>query len=679
MNTNQDHIHAAWQKYIVNKEPIPEQVDGIRPDILRSWKRSQGLSDPFEIHPSFILKEEFRHILQENTTLMNIAFPYIQKFYEIFRGLNCHILLTDAKGIQLLSFSENSESNPLSPDIPLENGSLYSEKIMGTNCISLCLTENRPVRLTGPEHYRKQYHGLVCHAAPIHNSSAVCVGCLCISSSIDRTPGNTIDLLTIAVSGIENELCLSQYNGLLNSVIDLYEPAILILDCHHKIRRHNLSCEKILKLTKKELEHRSLDEVISTDALSGFLKNLTVEFQMIECTLYNLHNEPLYLTVSAKRFADPHLPDDAILLMFSSQEAIHKQTSRIAGFRARFTFESVIQRSVKMQRVVELGKLAADSMSHVLITGESGTGKELLAHAIHNASPRSQGPFVTINCASLQKELLEGELFGFEGSPFSTTGTQGNPGKFELARGGTLYLNEISSMPMDAQATLLRVLQNREITRIGGKTSKPIDVRIIASTHMNLMTAIQNKTFRDDLYYRLNVLNINIPPLRDRIDDIIPLFEYYVRNYRRNHGSRESLRITKDAIQALKFYPWPGNVRELESVTERVLYLISGSTLHLSDLPTEIVNPYLSNRYQKSGNPVSSPAPGQRQTTLSDVQTRSDILPPDVQEYNVLLEAIQKAHGNVKTASTILALPVSTLYRKLRKYGINAKDYLYWK
>ena len=215
------------------------------------------------------------------------------------------------------------------------------------------------------------------------------------------------------------------------------------------------------------------------------------------------------------------------VISFREMKRIHKMVNKYSGFKATYTIDNIIGQSSQISYVKNLCLKASKSNSNVLILGESGTGKELVAQSIHNASSRRNEPFIAINCGALPKGLIESELFGYEGGSFTGANREGKPGKFELADGGTIFLDEIGDMPLDIQVSLLRVLQNKEIVRIGGNKPKSIDIRIIAATNKDLFKSIHDNTFREDLYYRLNVLTISVPPLRERKSDIKVLEQYF--------------------------------------------------------------------------------------------------------------------------------------------------------
>jgi len=288
--------------------------------------------------------------------------------------------------------------------------------------------------------------------------------------------------------------------------------------------------------------------------------------------------------------------------------------------------------------------------SNVLIMGESGTGKELFAHAIHNASDRASGPFIKINCAAIPSELLESELFGYEGGAFTGAKKEGKIGKFELANGGSIFLDEIGDMPLQMQVKLLRVLQEREIERIGSSKIRPINVRIISATNKNLEEEVKVGNFREDLYYRLNVMSVNIEPLRKRKDDIRPLAKALVKKLSNQMGVYVDS-ISEKAMISLEKYDWPGNIRELENVIERSINLLdSDRIIKVSTLPIHITQSHKTHIYI-SGSTLKE--------QLYDV------------EKNIILECLAENQGNKQKTANDLDMSRTSLYQKLRSYGID--------
>ncbi len=315
-----------------------------------------------------------------------------------------------------------------------------------------------------------------------------------------------------------------------------------------------------------------------------------------------------------------------------------------AEINAQFPSD-IIAQSEAAKSVLTLASQVAPQTSTVLLTGESGTGKEVVARFIHRRSPRASDPFVAVNCAALTETLLESELFGHEKGAF-TGAVQSRRGRFELAHGGTLFLDEVSELSVNLQAKLLRVLQEHQFERVGGTRTINVDVRVIAATNRNLSEAIVQKSFREDLYYRLNVFPIQLPPLRDRADDILPLADFFIRKISARMG-RPATALDTEARRHLQHYNWPGNVRELENAVERALIVAQGGVISSNDLPIP----------RESGKGKST-----RFQTLSEI------------EKNSILEALACNKGDRRVTAEHLGISLRTLQYRLKEYGVAGKD-----
>lgn len=288
----------------------------------------------------------------------------------------------------------------------------------------------------------------------------------------------------------------------------------------------------------------------------------------------------------------------------------------------------------------------------ILLRGENGVGKEVFAEAIHLSSGRASGPFVKINCSAIPESLIESELFGYENGAFTGAKRTGNKGKFEQADGGTIFLDEIGDMPLHLQAKLLRVLQEREFERIGGNRTIKVDIRVIAATNQNLEELVENQLFREDLYYRLNVIQIQIPPLRERPNDIGLLSKFFILKYSEKYGKR--LMLSDEALQKLKQYHWPGNVRQLSNAIEHGVILCNGSIIRLEHLPNQIIQTGETNLKQ----PV---------TVTED---HDALLPEELNEKNKVLYALKQSNYNRTKAMEYLGISRRTFYKKIAKYNI---------
>ncbi|MBC2581928.1 sigma-54-dependent Fis family transcriptional regulator [Clostridium sp. DJ247] len=323
--------------------------------------------------------------------------------------------------------------------------------------------------------------------------------------------------------------------------------------------------------------------------------------------------------------------------------------NHIAKFStAKYKLDDIIGKSKSMKeckkKVVKFAQIDLD----VLITGESGVGKELFAHAIHNESTRKNNPFISINCSAIPINLLESELFGYEEGAFTGAKKGGSIGKFELAKGGTIFLDEIGDMPYYMQAKILRVLQEKEIVRVGGKNTIPIDVRVCCATNRNLELLIKEGKFREDLYYRLNVLSIEIPPLRERKEDIDVLVDKFLSSFYKYSGLFR--KIAKEVMVILTNYGWPGNVRELRNVVDKICVNAEETNIKETDLPDYILKTSSKNRYE-----------------VKDLGLSSFL---DSIEKEIIINTLTECKNNKSEAAKKLKIPRISFYRKLEKYGI---------
>ncbi len=357
----------------------------------------------------------------------------------------------------------------------------------------------------------------------------------------------------------------------------------------------------------------------------------------------------------------PIKPDEVIVIIDKALEVreikrenltLKRELKNLVGF------ERIIGSSAPMQEVFRLIERVADTDSTVLITGESGTGKELIAHAVHFASDRREKPFVAINCAAIPEELLESELFGHEKGAF-THAIKTRIGRFELANKGTIFLDEIGDMSPALQVKLLRVLQERQFERVGGTKTIAVDIRVIAATNTDLEEAVKKGTFREDLFYRLNVIPIKVPPLRERVEDIPLLVKHFLNKF--CQGKRDTVEgISDEALELLCRYEWPGNVRELENIIERLVILTSNRIIQADELPEQI----------RKSSGVPSPVSFSSGFPVMPEQGLSLSKAVEELEKNLILQALEKTGGIKNRAAKLLQMNRTTLIEKMKKLGL---------
>ncbi len=354
----------------------------------------------------------------------------------------------------------------------------------------------------------------------------------------------------------------------------------------------------------------------------------------------------VYGQVMFKDVRDVHALSKKLNVLESKVEFYEKELENLRS--SKYTINNIVGRS---QRIVELKKLAlkaAQTHSPVLLIGESGTGKELFAHAIHHASERRLHPFIRLNCAAIPKDLLEAELFGYEPGAFTGAGTKGKPGKFELAHQGTIFLDEISDLPLEMQPKLLRVLEEKETERLGGTRITKSNFRLIAATHENLEKMIEKGTFRKDLYYRLNVIPISIPPLRERKEDIPEIVSHLIETLNKDLGTGVP-KVSPDVLELFENYNWPGNIRELANILERAIYAVEGDTIEVRHLPFFL---------QRMRNDLIKSHPSHLKRLREEM------------EKEAILHAIRMTNNNKNRAARLLGIHRTAVYKKMKRFNI---------
>jgi PAS domain S-box-containing protein len=469
----------------------------------------------------------------------------------------------------------------------------------------------------------------------------------------------------------------TQYNEILEKLNNVTTDLEAFMSCTDDVTcisdgsgskvRISSSCEKYYGVKREGLIGKNVKDLEKNGILLPSATRLVIE-EKKPVTITQRTKTGRKLLVKAMPFFDDK-GDIARVVSISKditdEEKLRSELKQIKGLLERYEHElsslrmaniknsKVIYRSKAMEKLMEMVNKIALVDSTVLIYGETGVGKEMVAKYIHNISNRSTGPYIKINCGAIPENLLEAELFGYEKGAFTGARNEGKPGLIEIADKGTLFLDEISELPFSLQVKLLRVLQEREFIRVGGIKTINVDVRIIAASNKDLKELVKNGKFRQDLFYRLNVVPITIPPLRERVEDIPILTHYFLSNYNEKYG--RSKQITNEVIEAFMKYSWPGNVRELENVIERLIVTSEESLITKKDLPRELFGEDDYEESIASGVSVSKLMPLKEATALV--------------EYQLIKQAIKEG-GSTYKAAELLGVDQSTITRKLKKYEV---------
>ncbi|HQA07399.1 MAG TPA: sigma 54-interacting transcriptional regulator [Syntrophomonadaceae bacterium] len=437
---------------------------------------------------------------------------------------------------------------------------------------------------------------------------------------------------------------LTMINEYTNSFINAIPEHVMLLDNNGRIINVNQQCLNMLQLDKDMLLGMPFDNLIAGSSLTQSI--LTAEshsrFKL------RLWDRDVSCRVTTKKLITTPYGNQLVLLF----DRIDSKEVYPAVYPVNdddFSFDKIIGNTAEIKKIKLLAREAARSPATILLTGESGTGKELFAQAIHKESQRT-GPFVAINCGAIPSDLIQSELFGYEEGAFTGARKKGNPGKFEIADGGTILLDEIGEMSPDMQVSLLRFLQDKTVTRIGGYSPKKVDVRIIAATNRDLKDEVRKGNFREDLFYRLNVISLKIPPLRERRQDIPLLADYFLKRLCKENNI-PVLQLDENAKRNLLDYNWPGNVRELENCIERAFIFRKGTELNFDELKINTIN------IKKN-----------KETIKADMEQV---------EREAIENQLRLCGGNITDTANAMGITRQTLYRKMKKLHIKRKDYLF--
>ena len=438
---------------------------------------------------------------------------------------------------------------------------------------------------------------------------------------------------------------MDRLKGCQDVILDSINEGVFTVDLNWRITVFNQAAERITGVRRDDALGRPCFEVLHADICETHcpLRRTMATGRPAVNTTARIHGNgrvvPIRVSTALLRDDEGRVIGGVETFQDLSQiEALQKE------LKSRYSFEDIVGRSAVMMQLFELLPQVADSRSTVLIEGPSGTGKELFAKAIHNLSPRRDGPFVSVNCAALPETLLESELFGYKAGAF-TDAKRDKPGRFALADGGTIFLDEIGDISPAVQARLLRVLQEREIEPLGSVEPVKIDVRVVAATNKDLAKLVRRARFREDLYYRIRVVHLKLPPLRQRREDIPLLVEHLVAKFNRLQG-KDIAGVSEEVLARLMEYDYPGNVRELENIIEQAFVFCRGGFIELHHLPPEL---------RSLGRPRLSTSSS---ATLRDM------------ERHMVTEALWRHAGNRKRAARELGIHPCTLYRKIRALGI---------
>jgi len=546
---------------------------------------------------------------------------------------NDHALfLTDARGCVLHVTGEPSVVDALQ-DLNARTGGRWDEIAAGPNGMGTALVADAPTIVFGAEHFCERFHPWVCYGAPVHDPiHGHVLGVVNLTGWADKTKANQLPLAIGLARSVEYLLIGArgswrQALGDLARELGARYPldGIIVSDA----AGHPLSVnEKAHQIVRQK--GTSVESLLRHPTVAPFVKGGPGE---AEATLA-LRDGRIRIAMRSVQRAGHWI--GAAFVVADPVDVRGERSTAVAGVER--SFAELRGEHPAFVETLRFAARAARSDETVLVAGETGTGKEMIAAAIHRASARAKRPFVAVDCASLPRELAESELFGYDAGAFTGARASGRRGRFELAEGGTLFLDEVGELPFELQAKLLRVLEERSIFRIGGDRSRPVNVRILAATNRDLAKAVAEGAFRLDLYHRLAVLEIRVPPLRDRGDDILLLVRHFLREGAERAG-RPAPRLTAEVEALLRRYPWPGNLRELRNAVSHILLWTDRDEVDLADLPRRLLEPA-----------AAEPAAGSLRAIERDLLERT----------------LEACGGNTSAAARRLGINRSTIYRRIK-------------
>ena len=632
--------------------------------IEESHRRSASFGLAPESQPDYspIQKADLVCKVDENRGLFSHALPVMETLYEQIVNTHSMVILTDSQGTILHAMGDDDFLEK-ADRVALCAGVAWSEQSKGTNAIGTAIAEQTPTLVHADQHYLTANHFLTCSAAPIIDHQGRLIGVLDVTGDQRSFHKHTMALVRMSAQMIENQLFSAAFDD--SITLHFHSRPEFIGTLMEGIASFSMS-GRFLSANRSGLFQLGLPlSALQTHTFSSlFGMPVSALFDHYRATVPTLLDLCLHTGVRVSARAE--LRPASIFFQSESKlgDDVPRQSDRTLPRKSSVSDEAVHQRRLSSLHYLDTGDEKVAAIIHkvnlvmgrdipILITGETGTGKELLAQAIHNDSPRAEGPFVAVNCASIPESLIESELFGYEDGAFTGARKKGSTGKILQANGGSLFLDEIGDMPLGLQARLLRVLQERLVMPLGSNKSIPVNVALICATNRNLRDMIAKAQFREDLYYRLNGLVVRLPPLRERSD-----LEVVIHRLLAAEASGEPPTVSPEVMALFKRHNWPGNFRQLTNLL-RTAIVMAGSAreVRMEHLPEDFLDDDASLACKSDTAPQSSGVPvfAASAARLEDV------------ELLTIQKTLDEHRGNVSAAARILGVSRNTIYRKLHK------------
>jgi transcriptional regulator of acetoin/glycerol metabolism len=660
--------HVAAIMNVVNHQLCSQETS---PVVARSWARclQDFKLDPAQVRIPPILSQSELNVRRERMSgLIACAKLEMTTLYQQLADPELAVVLTDADGVILHMVSSSGFAQDVE-SLGFRVGAVWSEREAGTNGMGTCLAEGEPVAVRQNEHYFAQYTSLTCSAAPIFDHRGEIAGVLDVTSRSRLLQQHSLVLVGMSRQMIENRLLDERFKDAHpihfhtrpELVYTLHEGKLAVDQQGNVLAANRSALFQLGFRSLPDLLGKRVDDVFKTSLEEILARSSRNSFRPV----------PVYRVSASNRFfmvaQYPHAngTSDSTLELSVPQPGRARVISeapsnpaRKADAGTRLAFGDAA-----MEQQVQLARKIIDKQIPIMLHGETGSGKEVFASAIHRMSQRGSGPFVAVNCASLPETLIESELFGYRAGAFTGAQREGRRGKIIQANGGTLFLDEIGDMPMMLQARLLRVLEERQVTPLGSETVVNVDFQLVSASHRNLAELVQSGQFREDLYYRLNGIELRLPPLRARTDKLA-LMEHILRE---ETADQLTPSLALEAEQALLRYQWPGNIRQLRHVLRTAIALCDNGVITCRHLPPEISN-------GSDSATLISVSEAEMPIEIGHTATNEAPIPPfnaiQLNERTTILGLLDKHRWNVSTVSRTLGVSRNTLYRKMHRLHI---------
>jgi transcriptional regulator of acetoin/glycerol metabolism len=620
--------------------------------ISKSWRRcfaKYGLDPSHQQKPEIVELQSLLEHQERLGNLLQIAKVEMANLYQQVAGSGHSILLTNESGM-ILHYTGDPSFDSTAANSSLKEGAIWSEQLQGTNGMGTCLAERQPLIIHQNEHFLASNLALTCTASPIFDPSGRILAVLNASSKYNKAQQHTLALVNMSAKTIENRafLCMFRNHFIMHfhsrpEFVNTLGEGLIAFQSDGAILASNQSAlVQVGWKSPAQLRGQKIDELF----------DLALPTLLQQPASGSLHAVPIHEATQGRRFFTiVQMPESESFSHGKPRASVNAKSNRVDSISSAGPLSTLEFGDQRMAQNIRIARRVLDKGIPFLLCGETGTGKGVFARAVHQASARANKPFMTIDCASIPESLIESELFGYKAGAFTGANRHGSPGKIVQANGGTLFLDEIGDMPLSLQARLLRVLEEKEVVPLGGQHAVKLDLWIISATHRDLSTMLEEGSFREDLYYRLQGVSVTLPALRERTDKH-NLVNHLIRE---EIGPDSEIQVDEEVLNRLIGYSWPGNIRQMRNVLRTLMALRESDHITANDLVDGLFRDAKINQDCPQTTPIANDEPAD---------------PLLCAEREALLQELELCRWNISTAAKHLKLSRNTLYRKMKRCSI---------